>query len=517
MIDQQTLDQVRTLFAALSTPVVLRYSLDAERQDNDQLLAFLNDFVSTSSRLSLEEYTDAPWGFELVTDHQPIGVRFRGIPNGHEFTSLLMAVFNANGMGKNLPDEALTRRIKAIKGGKLTTYVSLTCTNCPDVVQTLNMFALLNPHIEHEMVDGALFQDEVAQLNIQGVPAVFVDGEMIHSGKATLTELLDKVERTLGTEEQGEAVERSFDLLVLGGGPAGIAAAVYAARKGLEVAVVAERIGGQVNDTTGIENLISVSHTTGTQLAIDLRTHAEQYPIALLENRRIVHTDLAQPIKTVKTNTNELFKAPAVIIATGAQWRRLGLEHEDRLIGRGVHFCPHCDGPFYKDKEVAVIGGGNSGVEAAIDLAGICRKVTVLEFADRLLADDVLQEKLQSMPNTEVHRMAQTVELRHDGQSLTGLVYKDRNTEQLHELSLDGIFVQIGLAPVTALFADQLALSPRKEIVIDHTCRTSLPGVYAAGDATTVPYKQIVVAMGEGAKAALSAFEDQMRGVWSRV
>lgn len=517
MIDQQTLDQVRTLFAPLTKPVTLRYTPDEKQSENDSLTAFLNDFATTSDKISLEEQSGGSWGFEVLADRQPTGIFFRGIPNGHEFTSLLMAVFNANGIGKNLPDEALTRRIRAIKGGHITTYVSLTCTNCPDVVQALNVMALLNPHISHEMVDGALFQEEVDQLHIQGVPAVFVDGKMIHSGKATLTELLDKVENALGTEEQGEAEEKSFDLMVLGGGPAGIAAAVYAARKGLNVAVVAERIGGQVNDTTGIENLISVSQTNGTKLAADLRTHAEQYPIALLENRRITHAELTSTVKTVKTNTNELIKAPAVIIATGAQWRRLGLEHEAEMIGHGVHFCPHCDGPFYKDKTVAVIGGGNSGVEAAIDLAGICRKVTVLEFSDKLVADGVLQEKMKNTPNIEVIRMAQTVELRHNGQAITGLVYKDRQNDERHEIALDGIFVQIGLAPDTALFADQLALSPRKEIVIDPTCRTSLPGVYAAGDASTVPYKQIVVAMGEGAKAALSAFEDNMRGVWQKL
>ena len=507
MLDTSILKQVSDVFAGLENDYTLDVRTDASRAEAAELKAFVNDFVSTSTHLSANftDTNDAQLSFSLLKGGQPVGITFRGIPNGHEFTSLLLAILNADWKGKNLPDEAISRRIANLKGDiKLQTYVSLTCTNCPDVVQALNIMALTNSRVSSEMIDGALFQDEVARLNIQAVPAVYANGELLHIGRGDLGELLGKLEDMFGSEDDNNAepVERQFDLVVIGGGPAGAAAAIYSARKGLKVAVVAGRIGGQVKDTVGIENLVSVPQTTGAQLADDLRSHIGHYPV-----------DFSQSPKRVYAKGGEVFVAPAVVVATGASWRRLNVDDEAKYMGKGVHFCPHCDGPFYKGKNVAVVGGGNSGIEAAIDLAGICNHVTVLEFADTLRADTVLQEKAASMPNIEIFKSSQTTRVLGDGNHVTAIRVKDRTNEEEREIALDGVFVQIGLAANTEHFRDALPLNERREIEVDATCRTSIPGVYAAGDCTNVPYKQIVIAMGEGAKAALSAFDDRIRGL----
>ena len=375
--------------------------------------------------------------------------------------------------------------------------------------------ALLNPNIRHEMVDGALFQEEVDKLNVQAVPSVFANGKLLHVGRGSLGELLEKLEavyQSAPIASDSEPLHRKFDVLVLGGGPAGASAAIYSARKGLKVGVVAERIGGQVKETVGIENLISVPHTTGTQLADNLRTHLTQYPVELFENRRIELAELNGKEKKISVKGGETFSAPAVIIATGAGWRRLNVPGEAEYIGRGVAFCPHCDGPFYAGKEVAVVGGGNSGIEAAIDLAGICKKVTVIEFLDSLKADQVLQDKARSLPNVTIITSTQTTEVIGNGEKVTSLRLKNRQNGEEHNLALDGVFVQIGLSANSQPFREALEVSPIGEIKIDAHCRTNLPGVYAAGDVSSVPYKQIIIAMGEGAKAALSAFDDRMRG-----
>lgn len=516
MLDSNILTQVKGIFASLRSTITLHATANKEEAKGQELIDFLTDFTSTSDKLRLEITEGTPLHFELLKDGKATNISFRGIPNGHEFTSLLLAILNTDGQGKNLPDETITRRIQAIKGKvKLQTYVSLTCTNCPDVVQALNVISLINPNIRHEMVDGALFQEEVNARNIQSVPAVFANDELLHVGRGDLGQLLQELEGKMGSETDGntEPIERKYDVVVVGGGPAGASAAIYSARKGLKVAVVAERIGGQVNDTTGIENLISVPETNGTQLAANLKKHLESYPIDLFEHRKIASVSLKEKEKHIYVKGGEVFSAPAVIIATGAGWRRLNVENEDKYIGHGIHFCQHCDGPFYKGKKVAVIGGGNSGLEAAIDLAGICRHVTVFEFADTLRADTVLQEKAQEMANLEIFTNAQTTQVIGDGTKLTALTIKDRTTDEERKIDFDGVFVQIGLSANSDSFRDELELSPKKEIKIDETCRTSIPGVYAAGDVSTVPYKQIVIAMGEGAKAALSAFDDRLRGV----
>ena len=516
MLDSNILEQVKGVFASLSSDITLSVTRNSNDENSAEFSSFLEDFASTSDKIKTVYKEGEQFSFSILRNGEETGISFRGIPNGHEFTSLLLAVLNTDGQGKNLPDEAIAARIKSLKGEiRLQTYVSLTCTNCPDVVQALNVMALINPNISNEMVDGGLCQDEIQRLNIQGVPSVYVNGEPLHTGRGDLGILLQELEDKVGTDHDENAVQtvREYDVIVLGGGPAGASSAIYSARKGLRVAIVAERIGGQVNDTTGIENLISVTKTTGTQLAADLRTHINDYSIDVFDNRKVVSTNLKEAVKTVSVRGGETFTAPAVVIATGASWRRLGLPDEDKYIGHGEHFCPHCDGPFYKGKDVAVIGGGNSGIEAAIDLAGICRHVTVLEFADAMRADEVLQQKVASLPNVEVFLSTQTTALLGDGQKLSGIRVKDRINDEEREIALDGVFVQIGLSPNSDAFKDQVEVTPRNEIIVDATNRTSLSGVYAAGDVTTVPYKQITIAMGEGAKAALSAFDDRIRGV----
>lgn len=346
------------------------------------------------------------------------------------------------------------------------------------------------------------------------MPSVYADGKLIHVGRGEFGELLEKLEATYGSENTGQEIpEKKYDVLIVGGGPAGSSAAIYSARKGLKVAIIAERIGGQVKETVGIENLISIPYTTGSQLADNLRTHLQHYPIDLFEHRKVEKMEHTGKEKILSVTGGEKFVAPAIIIATGASWRRLNVPGETDYIGKGVAFCPHCDGPFYKGKHVAVIGGGNSGIEAAIDLAGICSKVTVFEFLEELKADQVLQEKAKSLPNVEILVNSQTTEVVGDKEKVTGIRTKDRTTGNERLFPLDGIFVQIGLAANSSAFKEIVATNRLGEIIIDAHCRTDIPGIYAAGDVSTVPYKQIIISMGEGAKAALSAFEDRIKGV----
>lgn len=515
MLDSGLKEQLVSIFAGLEADYTLDITVSPQHENKGELVELLNDVAASSGKITCRVIDGDGLSFSLLKNGKDTGIKFRGIPNGHEFTSLLLAILNADGKGKNIPDEAVRRRIQALKGDiHLTTYVSLTCTNCPGVVQTLNLIALLNPHICHEMVDGALFQEETEDLKIQAVPSVFADGKLLHVGKADLGELLGKLEVHYGVEiGKVEIPEKRYDIIVIGGGPAGSAAAIYSARKGLNVAVLTERIGGQVKETVGIENLISIPYTTGEQLADNLKTHLYHYPVDLLEHRKVEKLETAGKEKIVSTIGGEKFIAPAVIIATGASWKRLNVPGEADYIGRGVAFCPHCDGPFYQGKHVAVVGGGNSGIEAAIDLAGICSKVTVFEFLDELKADSVLQEKAQSLPNVEIFVSSQTTEVVGNGEELTGIRVKNRKTGEERLIDLNGIFVQIGLSPNSAVFKDVVATNRFGEIEIDTHCRTSQPGIYAAGDVSTTPYKQIIISMGEGAKAALSAFEDRMRGI----
>lgn len=516
MLEENIKEQLRNIFADLAHDYIFDIHVADGAESAQELTGFLSDVTSTSDKLSSRINKGEGLMFRLLKDGTDTGISFRGIPTGHEFTSLLLAILNSDGKGKNMPDDFTRNRVAALKGPvHLTTYISLSCTNCPDIVQALNIMAVLNPGISHEMVDGALNEEEVTALKIQGVPAVYADGEFIHSGRGDFAELLAKLEVKYGSAELPTAgAAREYDVIVVGGGPAGSSAAIYSARKGLRVAVLATNVGGQVRETVGIENLISTPKTSGKELALDLKRHMQEYPIDIYENRMVENVSVTEGLKEVTVKGGEKFTAPALIIATGASWRRLGVEGESSHIGKGVAFCPHCDGPFYKDRHVAVVGGGNSGIEAAIDLAGICSKVTVFEFMEELKADTVLQDKVRSLPNVEIFVNSETREIVGDGQKVSGMRVRDRATGEERAIGLDGVFVQIGLSPNSEKFRDLVAVNRHGEIEVDAHCRTSVPGIYAAGDVTTVPYKQIVIAMGEGAKAALSAFEDRIKGVY---
>lgn len=515
MLDSGLLEKLKELFADLPCTLTLaiRPSLN-ERQS--ELLELARQLASTSGSIQVQLVGEPVQGghLALLRDGSPTGVSFRGVPGGHEFSSLVLAMLNAAGKGK-LPDEQLTSRIRALKAGaKVRTYVSLECTNCPEVVQSLNLISLLHPEFQHQMVDGALFPEEIERLGIKAVPAVFLGDELVHSGRAVLLELLAMLEVKVGTESSPatkNAPTREYDVVVIGGGPAGASSAIYSARKGLRTAIVADRLGGQVRETVGIENLIGNTYTEGKRLAADLERHLRAYPIELLENRRVSSVSTGER-KELVLESGERLLAGAVIVATGAKWRELEIPGERKYLGRGVAFCPHCDGPFYKGKRVAVVGGGNSGVEAAIDLSGIVEHVTLLEYSNALRADDVLVQKLRSRSNVSIITSARTSRILGDGAKVTGLEYEDREKGTVQSLELDGVFVQIGLVPNSGFLGDLVERNSRGEVIVDEKGRTSVPGIYAAGDVTTVPFKQIVIAMGEGAKVALTVFEDAALG-----
>ena len=514
MLDQSIREQLSSAFAPLERELMLSQR-PSDHEKHGELREMLADTAAASPRIQLVE--EGPRErlptFEIAADGRPTGIRFECVPGGHEFTSLVVALLNAGGVGK-MPDAALAARTAGLKGPvEVRTFVSLSCTNCPDVVQALNRMALLHADFRHTVVDGALVPEEVSRLGIHGVPAVFAGDKLLHSGKADFGELLEALEAHFGSEAAAAAAAAEperFDVVVLGGGPAGAAAAIYSARKGLKTAVIAQRVGGQVNDTLAITNVISVPRTEGPRLSGDLRSHMADYGIRIFENRRIERVEDGAE-KTALSSGGERFAAKALIVATGAKWRELGVPGEKEHIGRGVAFCPHCDGPFFAGKRVAVVGGGNSGVEAAIDLAGICSEVTLLEYAPELRADKVLVDALRRLPNVTVKTSARTTEVVGDGKAVSAIRWEDRTTGTVSELALEGVFVQIGLVPNSAAVAKLVRTTKSGEIEIDARGRTSVPGIYAAGDVTTVPFKQIVIAMGEGAKAALSAFEDRMR------
>lgn len=517
MIDAQLKEQLQSVFSALDGKVELIYEASSHTDQAD-LVQMLEDVASTSDKISaLQSSTksDIPQ-FHIAHNGRHTGIIFKGIPGGHEFTSLILAILNSDGKGKLL-DSVIANRVKRLKKNiTIQTFMSLTCENCPDVVQAINQMAIIHGSMKHEIIDGGYAEDLVKSIGIQGVPSVVKDGKMFHSGRISVLDLLEKIEQEYGVDENAAPIELSnenlghFKVLVVGGGPAGASAAIYSARKGLSTAVITEKIGGQVQETKGIENLIGTKYTEGPQLAAQLAQHMAEYPIKTLENRRVkkIHTDVTP--RKVELESGETLAADSIIITTGAKWRQLGVEGEKDYLGRGVAYCPHCDGPFYKGKKVAVIGGGNSGVEAAIDLAGIVKEVVVFEFNDTLKADKVLVDKLKSLPNTSVVTNAKTSKVVGDGGKVTTLEYVDRPSEQTKTENLDGIFVQIGLVPSTQFLKDTVELTKFGEIIVDEKGRTSVPGIYAAGDCTTVPYKQIIIAMGEGAKAALAAFEDSM-------
>lgn len=516
MLDQDMIDQLKTVFEPLQKQIDLVY-VESDHADQASLAEMLQGLERASSKIKARRDINMsgkglPPQFRIDVDGKATGVFFKGIPGGHEFTSLVVAILNAGGLGK-LPDESLKSRVQSLKGPiDIKTYISLTCENCPDVVQAMNQMALIHGNFKHQMIDGAYVQEEITSLGIQGVPSVVIDGKLFHSGKINFLDLLGKLEAHFGSEksEQGNQVRDlgQFDVVVVGGGPAGASAAIYSVRKGLSTAIIAERFGGQVQDTKGIENLISVPYTEGPQLAAQLSQHMSAYPIKMLEHRRVSKIDREN--KVIHLEGGEVIKASTIIIATGAKWRELGVPGEKEYMGRGVAYCPHCDGPYYKGKKVAVVGGGNSGVEAAIDLAGIVKEVVLFEFNSELKADKILVDKLKSMPNTSIITNAKTTEVLGDGHKVNALQYVDQVSKETKKEDLDGVFVQIGLLPNSGFAKDVVETNKFGEIVVDLKGRTSVKGIYAAGDVTTTPFKQIIIAMGEGAKAALTAFEDKM-------
>ena len=482
----------------------------------DELVSFLNDVCSVSSQLNLQENDNvpgarSPLSFALSLDGAESGITFTGIPGGHEFNSFILAILQLGGS-----DLKLDNNIKSIISSiddKLAfeVFISLDCHICPEVVQALNKFAILNDNIKCEMIDGGLFPDLVEKNDIQGVPTIFLNGEFFSSGKTDISKILSKLEDFVSIKKQSVTNDLELqDTVVIGGGPAGISASIYLARKGLKVALVSENIGGQVKETLGIENMISVSETTGKKLTGDMHTHLNDYNIKVKEHFKVVGIKKGI-IKTVELSSGENIDTKTVIIATGARWRELNVPGEKENLGNGVAYCPHCDGPFFKDKDVAVVGGGNSGIEAALDLAGIVKNVTVLEFMPDLKADKILIDKAEAKDNIEIIKNAQVERVLSDQGKVTGLEYLDRNNTNQKTVDLDGIFVQIGLVPNSQFLVNIVELNSHGEIVVNENGETSEKGIYACGDVTTVPYKQIIISMGEGAKTALSVADYLMK------
>ncbi|AAZ19643.1 probable alkyl hydroperoxide reductase subunit F [Psychrobacter arcticus 273-4] len=520
MIDQSLLDAVKSYSANMTRPISFVLG-SGEHSKRAELVDFLTKIAGTTDKINFDAQANddtlpSPISFKVINHIDgalmDTGIVFSGIPGGHEFTSLILAILQAGGHTLKL-DEGIQKLIKRFnKPLQFQTYVSLSCHSCPEVVQALNQFALLNDDISNEMIDGALFQEQVEANNIQGVPAVFLNGKPFANGLIDTAKLIEKLQEQFPdllaeADDDAEQLEQQ-DVTIIGAGPAGVAAAIYTARKGLKVTMVADRIGGQVKDTQDIENLISVPLTTGSELSANFEKHLREYNITLKEHVSVKEiSETADENYSIHLNTGETFETRSIILATGAQWRKLGVAGEEENIGKGVAFCAHCDGPFFKGKDIAVVGGGNSGIEAALDLAGIVKHVTVLEFADDLKADQVLINKAKEKSNIDIITSAATQEIKATDGKVSSLVYQDRNSNDNKELDVAGVFVQIGLIPNTEFVKGFIDLNRFGEIEIDERCRTDRKGIFACGDVTTVPFKQINIAMGEGSKAALSAFE----------
>ncbi|OQP06283.1 alkyl hydroperoxide reductase subunit F [Geobacillus sp. 46C-IIa] len=506
MLDADIKAQLAQYLQLLENDIVLTVSAGDDNVSRD-MLALVDELTAMSPKIKVEKAKlERTPSFSINRVGENTGVTFAGVPLGHEFTSLVLALLQVSGRPPKVSEDVV-RRIQQIRGKHhFETYVSLTCHNCPDVVQALNIMSVLNPDISHTMIDGAAFKDEVEQKGIMAVPTVFLNGEMFASGRMSIEDILAK----LGSEPDAAsfADKEPFDVLVIGGGPAGATAAIYAARKGIRTGIVAERFGGQILDTLGIENFISVKYTEGPKLAASIEEHVKQYDVDIMIQRakRLEKKDLIE----VELENGAVLKSKTVILSTGARWRNLGVPGEEEFKNKGVAYCPHCDGPLFEGKHVAVIGGGNSGVEAAIDLAGIAKHVTVLEFAPELKADAVLQDRLYSLPNATVIKNAQTKEITGTDK-VNGITYIDRETGEEHHIELQGVFVQIGLVPNTEWLEGTVERNRIGEIIVDKRGATNVEGVFAAGDCTDSAYKQIIISMGSGATAALSAFDYLIR------
>jgi len=515
MLDNGMKAQLKTYLERVVRPIEITVFLD-DGAKSKETLELIRDIAPLSDKISVKEVRDAAGArvpsFALASPGQDIHLAFAGLPMGHEFTSLVLALLQTGGYPPKI-EQALIDQIKALDGEfSFETYFSQSCQNCPDVVQALNLMAVLNPKVKHVAIDGALFQKEVDERQVMSVPTIYLNGEVFGQGRMGVEEIVAKLDTgAVEREAKRIAALEPFEVLVVGGGPAGAAAAIYAARKGIRTGVAAERFGGQVLDTMAIENFISVPYTEGPKLATALEQHVREYEVDIMNLQKATKLVPGGDLITVELENGAALSAKSVILATGARWRQMGVPGEDQYRAKGVAYCPHCDGPLFKGKRVAVIGGGNSGVEAAIDLAGVVAHVTLIEFDSKLRADEVLQRKLNSLPNVDVRLSARTTEVLGDGRKVTGLSYENRVSGQTQHLELEGIFVQIGLLPNTEWLKGTLELTGRGEIVVDARGQTSVPGVFAAGDCTTVPYKQIIIAMGEGAKASLGAFDYLIR------
>jgi NADH-dependent peroxiredoxin subunit F len=520
MLDAALKTQLKGYLERLVQPIeIVTFTDDTE--NSKKLLALVADVASVAPAGRLAVRAGAVAGervpsFQITRAGANTGVRFAGLPMGHEFTSLVLALLQTSGYPPKV-EAALVEQIKALDPGQdlvFETYMSLTCHNCPDVVQAFNLLAALNPKIRHTAIEGSMFQAEIDERQIMGVPCVYLNGQMFSSGRMELAEILAKIDTGAAAREAAKITAQApYDMLIVGGGPAGAAAAIYAARKGIRTGVAAERFGGQVLDTMGIENFISVKETDGPKLAAALEQHVRQHDVDVMNLQRataLIPASEPGGLIEVKLESGASLRSRSIVISTGARWRQMNVPGEDEYRNKGVAYCPHCDGPLFKGKRVAVIGGGNSGVEAAIDLAGIVRHVTLIEFDKQLRADAVLQKKLHSLPNVTVIVSALSTEVHGDGQKVSGLSYKDRTNDTMHRVDLEGIFVQIGLLPNSDWLRGTVELSGRGEVIIDDR-QTSVPGVFAAGDVTTVPFKQIIIAMGAGSTAALSAFDHLIR------
>lgn len=513
MLDSTLKTQLQSYMGMITQPIQIVACLD-DGAKSAELRDLLQQIQGMSDHITLIERNDEDHrkpSFSINRPEGNIGLRFAGIPLGHEFTSLVLALLQAGGHPIKL-DEDVIQQIQNLDGDyKFETYFSLSCQNCPDVVQALNTMAIINPRIRHVSIDGALFQAEVDSRQIMSVPSVYLNGEVFGQGRTSVEEILARLDTGASRRKAEELSEKApYDVLIVGGGPAGAAAAVYAARKGIRTGIVAQRFGGQVLDTMSIENFISIPETDGPKFAAALEQHVKVYDVDIM-NLQEAQALVPGSLHEIRLANGATLKSKTVILSTGARWREINVPGEQDYRNSGVAYCPHCDGPLFKGKHVAVIGGGNSGVEAAIDLAGVVKHVTLIEFGDELRADDVLQRKLHSMANVTVITSAQTTEITGDGSKVNGLRYTDRRSNEQHHVELEGVFIQIGLVPNTEWLEGTLALSRHGEIEIDARGLTSIPGVFAAGDATTVPYKQIIIAAGDGAKAALSAFDHLIR------
>ncbi len=512
ILDNNIKAQLQSHFSGIKEPVELVIALD-DSDKSKELKALAHDLLGLSEYFLVRE-DEAIKRKPLLSIRSPqrgTEINFAGVPMGHEFTSLVLALLHTGGVASKIDELEQTQIAQLQQDLNFEIYISLSCQTCPGVVQALNTIAALNHRIKVTMIDGALFQDEVSERNILAVPSVYLNGQLFSQGALALTDIINKLDS--GAAEQQAALlsaKDEFDVLVVGGGPAGASAAVYAARKGLKTGIVAERFGGQVADTVGIENFISVQKTEGPKLVAQLEEHVKEYDVDIITQQKAANIRTEHGLE-IDLESGATLKSKSVILATGARWREMNVPGEQTYRGNGVAYCPHCDGPLFKGKKVAVIGGGNSGIEAAIDLANIVEHVTVLEFADSLRADQVLINKANSLANISIIKNAQTTEVIGDGNKVTGLTYSDRVTGDSHQLALAGIFVQIGLVPNTEFLDGVVSLNRFGEIEIDQKGATSVPGIYAAGDATTTPYKQIVIAMGSGASASLGAFDYLIR------